>query len=154
MKVNNNVVSVLNQVLRNELTAIYQFFLHSRMYKNWGLSKLGQKEYDESMEEMKHADDIIQRILFLEGVPNVQEMSSIQIGDNVKKILENDLALEEKAISDLKEGITQCESSKDFTSRDLLSGILGNEEDHVDWLETQMDLINRIGAENYAQSQI
>ena len=154
MKADPKIIEILNQVLKNELTAINQYFLHSRLYQNWGLEKLAKKEYDESIEEMKHADDIIQRILFLEGLPNLQELGLLSIGENVTEILRCDLALEEKAINDLKTGIPYCESAKDFSTRDLLVGILNNEEEHVDWLETQLDLIKRIGSENFCQAQM
>ncbi len=153
MKIDNKVIEFLNQVLENELVAVNQFFLHSRMYQNWGLSKVAEKEYSESIDEMKHADTLIQRILFLEGSPKLQ-MQPLSIGSNVGEILKYDLQTERKAIEDLRNGVTYCEEVKDFVSRDLLSDILISEEEHVDWLETQLDLIERIGLENYTQSQI
>jgi bacterioferritin len=143
------VVEHLNTQLTNELTAINQYFLHSRTLQHWGVTKLGKHEYDESIEEMKHADELIQRILFLDGLPNVQRLNSIAVGESVEEILQADLALEEKAIGDLREGIAYCESVRDFVSRDLLSGILENEEEHIDFLDRQFDLIQRIGIERY-----
>ena len=154
MKTDPKVIAICSQVLKNELTAVNQYFLHSRLYKNWGLLKIAQKEYDESIEEMKHADELIQRILFLEGLPNLQELGRLKVGENVKEILRCDLALENEAIQDLRTGIDYCENVKDFVSRDLLTKILNNEEEHVDWLETQLYLLNKIGLENYSQSQI
>jgi len=145
------VVEHLNTQLTNELTAINQYFLHARILKHWGVTKLGKHEYDESIEEMKHADELIQRILFLDGLPNVQRLDPIEIGETVEEILKSDLALEEKACLDLREGIAHCESVRDFVSRDLLAKILANEEEHVDFLETQFDLIKRIGVEHYIQ---
>jgi bacterioferritin len=143
------VVEHLNTQLTNELTAINQYFLHARTLQHWGVTKLGKHEYDESIEEMKHADDLIQRILFLDGLPNVQRLNSIAVGESVEEILKADLALEEKAIGDLREGIAYCESVRDFVSRDLLSGILENEEEHIDFLDRQFDLIQRIAIERY-----
>lgn len=143
------VIEFLNTQLTNELTAINQYFLHARMLRNWGVTKLGAKEYNESIEEMKHADSLIERILFLNGLPNVQRLDNVQIGENVEEILQCDLRLEEKALGDLREAIAHCESVRDFVSRDLFLGILGNEEEHIDFLETQIDLIKRIGIERY-----
>jgi bacterioferritin len=143
------VVEHLNAQLTNELTAINQYFLHARTLQHWGVTKLGKHEYDESIEEMKHADELIQRILFLDGLPNVQRLNSIAVGESVEEILQADLALEEKAIGDLREGIAYCESVRDFVSRDLLSRILENEEEHIDFLDRQFDLIQRIGIERY-----
>jgi bacterioferritin len=143
------VVEHLNVQLTNELTAINQYFLHARTLQHWGVTKLGKHEYDESIEEMKHADELIQRILFLDGLPNVQRLNSIAVGESVEEILQADLALEEKAIGDLREGIAYCESVRDFVSRDLLSRILENEEEHIDFLDRQFDLIQRIGIERY-----
>ncbi len=154
MKGNADVIQHLNKILKNELTAINQYFLHSRMYKNWGLDKLGQKEYEESIDEMKHADQLIERILFLEGLPNLQELGKLYIGENVKEILECDLRTEHEAIPDLREAIKLCEQVEDFVSRQLLTSILDSEEDHVDWLETQLELIGRVGEQNYAQSMM
>jgi len=154
MKGDTKVIEFLNCALRNELTAINQYFLHSRMLKDWGLKALGDYEFQESVDEMKHADALIERILFLEGLPNMQDVGKLRIGEHTKEILECDLALEMEAIPDLREAIEYCESCKDFVSRDLFDSILESEEEHVDWLETQLDLIARVGIENYQQSQI
>lgn len=154
MKSDPKVIEHLNRVLRNELSAISQYFLHSRMFKDWGLNGLGDYEFQESIDEMKHADMLVERILFLEGLPNMQDIGKIRIGEHTKEMLECDLALEMDAIPDLRDGIEYCESVKDYVSRDLLDRILDSEEEHVDWLETQLDLIDRVGIENYQQSQI
>ena len=146
------VIQYLNKALGNELIAINQYFLHSRMFEDWGLKRLAEKEYEESIDEMKHADQLTQRILFLEGLPNMQDLGKLMIGENVKEMLECDLSLEHIACPDLKEGIAYCESVSDYVSRDLLSSILDSEEEHIDWLETQLSLIDRIGLENYQQS--
>jgi bacterioferritin len=143
------VVEHLNTQLTNELTSINQYFLHARTLDHWGVSKLGKREYDESIEEMKHADSLIERILFLDGLPNVQRLNQIAVGENVEEILRADLALEEKALNDLREGIAYCESVRDFVSRDLLLGILRSEEAHVDFIDRQFDLIKSIGIERY-----
>jgi bacterioferritin len=145
------VVEHLNTQLTNELTAINQYFLHARMLAHWGVTKLGKHEYDESIEEMKHADALIQRILLLNGLPNVQRLDPISIGETVEEILKSDLALEEKACTDLREGIAHCESVRDYVSRDLLAHILANEEEHIDFLDSQFDLIRQIGIQNYIQ---
>lgn len=154
MKGNTKVIDALNGVLSKELTAINQYFLHSRMLKDWGLSYLAKLEYDASIDEMKHADELIQRILFLEGLPNVQKLNKINIGQNVQEIISSDLAVENEAIPFLRESIELCEKEKDFVSRDLLSSILQSEEEHVDWLETQQGIIEKIGVERFIQSQI
>ena len=154
MKGDDKIIAHLNQVLKNELTAINQYFLHSRMFKDWGLNKLGDHEYEESVDEMKHADQVIERILFLEGLPNVQDLGKVMIGEDVKEALECDLKMEMKAIPDLRAAVVDAEELKDFVSRDLFRSILDAEEEHVDWLETQLDLIDRVGLENYQQSQI
>ena len=146
------VIEHLNRVLKNELTAINQYFLHSRMMKDWGFNTLGDKEYEESVDEMKHADELINRILFLEGLPNLQKLGNLRICENVPEMLQCDLNLELDAIPDLKAGIAYCEAHKDFVTRDLFDGILKSEEDHVDWLETQIALIEKIGEQNYLQS--
>jgi bacterioferritin len=145
------VIEHLNVQLTNELTAINQYFLHARMLDNWGITKLAKHEYAESIEEMKHADDLIQRILYLNGLPNVQRLNPILIGQNVREVLECDLKLEEKALADLREGIAYCESVRDYVSRDLLQHILENEEEHQDFLETQFDMIEQMGLANYIQ---
>jgi bacterioferritin len=143
------VIEHLNTQLTNELTAINQYFLHARTLQHWGVTKLGQHEYAESIEEMKHADELIVRILFLDGLPNVQRLNQIKVGETVEEILAADYAIEDKAIGDLREGIAYCESVRDFVSRDLLSKILANEEEHIDFLERQTDLIRMVGIERY-----
>jgi bacterioferritin len=145
------VVEHLNTQLTNELTAINQYFLHARLLQHWGVTKLGKHEYKESIEEMHHADWLIERILFLDGLPNVQRLNQIMVGQTVAEVLECDLKVEEKAMTDLREGIAYCESVRDFVSRDLLRRILDNEEHHVDFLDRQMDLIKLIGIERYIQ---
>lgn len=154
MKGDPKVIEFLNRVLRNELAAINQYFLHSRMFKDWGLKSLGDYEFHESVDEMKHADALVERILFLEGLPNMQDVGKLRIGENTREMLECDLALEMEAIPDLRDAIAHCESCRDFVSRDLFDSILDSEEEHVDWLETQLDLIERVGLENYQQSQM
>lgn len=154
MKADATVVKHLNKALGNELVAINQYFLHSRMFREWGLGKLASKEYEESIDEMKHADELIGRILFLEGLPNLQNLGKLLIGEHTREMLECDLQLEMLAIPTLKEGIAHAESVQDYVSRDLMAAILRSEEEHVDWLETQLSLIDRIGIENYQQSMI
>jgi len=154
MKGDIKVIEFLNRALRNELTAINQYFLHSRIFKDWGLTALGDYEFQESVDEMKHADQLIERILFLEGLPNMQDIGKLRIGEHTQEMLACDLALEMEAIPDLRESVEHCESVRDFVSRDLFNSILESEEEHVDWLETQLDLIDRVGIENYQQSQM
>jgi bacterioferritin len=143
------VVEHLNTQLTNELTAINQYFLHARILQHWGVTKLGKFEYGESIDEMKHADTLIKRILFLDGLPNVQRLNTIAVGETVEEILQADLQLEEKAILDLREGISYCERVRDFVSRQVLADILESEEEHVDFLDRQFDVIRQIGIERY-----
>ncbi len=154
MKGNQKVIDALNSVLTGELTAINQYFLHARILEDWGMYKLGKIEYAASIDEMKHADQLIKRILFLEGLPNVQKLNRISIGQNVQEIIESDLKVEQEALELLKKCIETAEQEKDFASRDLFSQILRSEEEHVDWLETQQSLISSAGLQNYIQSQI
>src|SRR6201990_260360 len=146
-------ISFLNKVLKNELTAINQYFLHSRMLADWGLSILAKKEYEESIDEMKHADKLIKRVLFLGGLPNLQDLGKLMIGENVREVLSCDLSLEMMGLPDLKLAITHCETVKDFISRELFTDILESEEEHIDFLQTQMRLIEQMGIENYIQLQ-
>ncbi len=154
MKGDPNVIRHLNVVLKNELTAINQYFLHSRMYGHWGLGRLKKHEYEESIDEMKHADALIERILFLDGLPNLQDLGKLMIGQTVQEVIECDLKLELMAHPDLKAAIADCEAAADYVSRELFENILESEEEHIDWLETQLELIKRIGLENYTQSQL
>ena len=152
MKGDAKVIEHLNKVLGNELVAINQYFLHARMLDDWGLTALGAKEYEESIDEMRHADELTKRILFLEGLPNLQDLGRLKIGENVREILECDLGLEHKAIPDLRDGIAYCEGVRDYVSRDLFAKILESEEGHVDWLETQLKLMEQLGDQNYLQT--
>jgi len=151
MKSDPKVVEYLNTHLTNELTAINQYFLHARILRHWGVTKLGRKEYEESIEEMRHADWLIERILFLGGIPNVQRLNQVLIGQTVEEVLDCDMKLEEKALADLREGIAYMESVRDYVSRDLFERILKDEEEHVDFIETQQDLIRLTGIGNYIQ---
>ena len=148
------VIQHLNTILKNELTAINQYFLHSRMLKDWGLKSLAEHEYHESIDEMKHADSLIERILFLDGLPNLQDLGKLFIGQTCTEILESDLQFEKTAIPDLRTAIAYCEQVADYVSRDLFKDILQNEEEHVDWLETQLGLIDKMGEKLYIQSQL
>ncbi|MCO4755921.1 MAG: bacterioferritin [Bacteriovoracaceae bacterium] len=154
MKGSPKVIKALNECLTRELTAINQYFLHARMLQDWGLEKLGKLEYDASIDEMKHADALIKRILFLEGLPNLQKLNNLRIGQNVKEIIEADLEVEYEAVPHLKTSIKIAEEEQDYVSRDLFRAILDSEEHHIDWLETQQNILNKIGEQNFIQSQI
>jgi bacterioferritin len=154
MKGDPNIIRLLNAQLTNELTAVNQYFLHARMYRHWGLAKLGKKEYDESIGEMKHADKLIDRILMLDGLPNLQALHKLLIGENTEEMLGLDLQLETAAQVTVKEAILACEQAADYVSRELFVVILADTEEHIEWLETQLDLIQKIGIQNYLQSQM
>ena len=154
MKGDGKVIEHLNAVLRNELTAINQYFLHSRMYKDMGLTELADHEHSESLDEMKHADQLIERVLFLEGLPNLQDIGRLRIGENPSEMIECDLKLEMEALPALNDAISWCEECRDFVSRELFEAILESEEEHVDWLETQLGLIKKMGIENYLQAKM
>lgn len=153
MKGDKQVIEHLNRILKNELTAINQYFLHSKIYKDWGMTKLAEKEYEESIDEMKHADELIERILFLEGLPNLQSLGKLRIGENVNEMLQCDLDLEIDAISDLQDAVAYADEIRDYVSRELFNSILASEEGHVDWLETQLTSIEKMGIENFIQHQ-
>ena len=148
------IIEYLNSVLKNELTAINQYFLHARMFKDWGFAELGEHEYHESVDEMKHADKLIERILFLDGLPNLQDLGKLRIGEHVAEMLQCDLDLELDAMPILRECVAYAESANDFVSRELFEDILTSEEEHVDWLETQLELVDKTGIQNYLQSQM
>jgi bacterioferritin len=154
MKGDAKVIELLNKALFNELTAINQYFLHAKMLKNWGLKELAEHEHHESIDEMKHADKLSDRILFLEGLPNFQALGKLRIGENPRELLQCDLALELEALPALRDGIAHCEAMGDYTSRQLFADILDSEEEHIDWIETQLSLIERIGEQNYLAQQL
>ncbi|MGR5146456.1 bacterioferritin [Photobacterium alginatilyticum] len=154
MQGKSQVLSYLNQVLTVELTSINQYFLHARMFRNWGLDELNEKEYKKSIKDMKQADDLIERILFLEGLPNLQHLEKLRIGEDAEEMFQCDLVLEMEQLALLREAIAFCETEADFVSRELLEDILAYEEEYVDWIETQQELIRNIGIENYLQSQM
>ncbi|MCP5382548.1 MAG: bacterioferritin [Kordiimonadaceae bacterium] len=154
MKGDKKVIEFLNKILKNELTAINQYFLHSRMYGDWGLKALEKYEYEESIDEMKHADELVKRILFLEGLPAMQQLGRLRIGQSVTEMMKGDLELELAGYADLKDAIEYCEKVRDYVSRELFEEILSDEEEHIDWLETNLALIDKVGEKNYLQSQM
>jgi len=154
MKGDANIIKLLNAQLTNELTAINQYFLHARMYDHWGLKRIGKKEYEESIGEMKHADRLINRILMLDALPNLQALHKLKIGENTPEMLDCDLKLERGAQATVKEGIAACEAAGDYVSREIFQHILEDTEEHIDWLETQIELLDKVGLQNYLQSQI
>jgi bacterioferritin len=154
MKGDPKTIEFLNKVLYNELIAINQYFLHAKMLKNWGLKELADHEYHESIDEMKHADKLAERILFLDGLPNFQALGKLRIGENPRELMECDLALEHEALPALRDGIAHCEKVGDYVSRQLFADILDSEEEHIDWIETQLSLMDRLGEQNYLQTKI
>jgi bacterioferritin len=154
MESDRSVVAMLNRQLTLELTAVNQYFLHARMYQHWGFGKLGDKEYHESIDEMKHADKLAKRILMLDGLPNFQDIGKLNIGENAPEMLQSDLMIEKGSQVTLKEGIAHCEAAGDYVSREILTEILDDTEEHIDWIETQLGLIDRVGLQNYLQSQM
>ncbi len=154
MKGNPKVISILNQILTTELTSINQFFLHARIFKNWGLEELNEKAYKKSIKDMKQADELIERILFLEGLPNLQQLGKLQIGEQTDEMLQCDLNVEKAQVDELRDAIELCEIEKDYVSRELLESILTYEEDYIDWIESQQFLIDATGLENYQQSMM
>ncbi len=154
MKGDKDVIQLLNKQLVSELTAINQYFLHARMYKNWGFGRLGKHEYEESIEEMKHADKLIERVLVLDGLPNLQTLNKLLIGESVPEAIDGDLQLERAAQADLKAAVAHCERVADYVSRELFEDLLEDTEEHIDYLETQLELIEKVGLQNYLQSQM
>ena len=154
MKGDRQIIQLLNRQLTRELTAVNQYFLHARMYQQWGFEKLGRREYDESIEEMKHADSLVKRILMLDGLPNLQDLGKLRIGENPREMLGSDLEVERGSQETLKEAIAASEAAKDYVSREILEDILDDTEEHNDWLETQKELVGKVGVENYLQSQM